>query len=249
MYTIVRRILKAFNADEQYIEQVLRELRDLGVEDIIDRGKVLLHTGVRALGKGQNSIVVTCRYHGELYACKILRPDASRRELTHEAEMLKIANTVNVGPRLVTYSRKVIIMELIEGEDIGEYVKAVQDPDRLKKVIRETLLQAYRLDEIGLEHGELARPEEHIIVGRNKICIIDFESSKYRGRKISKNVTQIVNALIVGKYKVAEIIRKMLKINTDIILSLVREYKRNPSLEIVNKMIRNLDAVEDEKGT
>jgi len=242
MYKILEKTLKAFNASDKYIGDIARELEKLGVEDLIEDGRIMLHTGVKVLGKGQNSVVITCRYRGRICACKILRPDASRPDLIHEAEMLKIANKAHVGPILYTYSRRVIIMELIKGISVERFIEAEDNVEKVRKVIRDAFLQAHRLDMIGLEHGELTRPEEHIVVSGDRVYIIDFESSKYRGRKISKNLTQIVNALVIGGSRAASRVRSILNIyDTRSVIALLREYKREPSGEIVNKVLELLN--------
>ncbi|NPA99861.1 MAG: serine/threonine protein kinase [Crenarchaeota archaeon] len=240
----MRRILKAFNADENYIDTIVNELEELGVEAIIEEGELLLHTGVRVLGKGQNSVVVKCLYKGETCACKILRPDASRRDLIHEAHMLQIANKVNVGPRIYSYRAHIIVMQLIRGVKIEKYVQETSNKFKIKKIVIDLIEQAYNLDEIGLEHDELSRPEEHVLIENDVPYIIDFESAKYRGRRTYRNLTQILNALLVGRSKVAFKIRNMLNINdVTSIIQLLREYKKNSSREIVNKIVSYIDTV------
>lgn len=244
MRELLRRILKAFNADESYIETVANELEEIGVEEIIEEGDLLLHTGVKVLGKGQNSVVIKCLYNGKQCACKILRPDASRRDLIHEAQMLQIANKVLVGPKIYSYRPHIIIMQLIRGVRIERYVQEISNNLKIKKIVLELVEQAYRLDEIGLEHDELSRPEEHILIENDTPYIIDFESAKYRGKKTFRNLTQILNALLVGRSKVALKIRHILNIdNVMPIIQLLREYKKDPRREIVNKIVNYISNV------
>ncbi len=244
MHDIVRRILKAFNADEDYINTIISELEELNVKTVIEEGELLLHTGVKVLGKGQNSVVVACIYNDKLCACKILRPDASRTSLIHEAKMLQIANSVYVGPKMYSYSQHIIIMQLIRGIRIEKYIQEISDRVKIKKIIIDLIEQAYRLDEVGLEHDELARPEEHIIIEDDTPYIIDFESAKYRGRRTFRNLTQILNALLIGKSRVALKVRNILNVDNVIdIIQLLRDYKKDPRREIVNKIISYLDTV------
>ncbi len=237
------KALLAFNPSKEYVDSVLREVEHLGIETFEDYGEILLHTGVHVVGKGQNSIVMICRVDGREYACKILRPDASRTSLKHEAEILKKANEVNVGPKVVKYGDKIIIMEYVDGIPLEEYVKNV-DKDSIIETILKILEQTYRLDNVGIEHSELSRVEEHVLVKKDgDVCIIDFESAKDRSKKISKNTTQIINALIFRNTETCKIIRRLLNIDDHklkTILEILREYKKRPDRDIFNKLIMTL---------
>jgi len=70
-------------------------------------------------------------------------------------------------------------MEYLEGEKIGKWISDLKTKLRssqIKTVIKKVLEDCYKLDMIGLDHGELSRMPKHVIVGK-KITIIDFESS------------------------------------------------------------------------
>ena len=54
----------------------------------------------------------------------------------------------------------------------------------------------YRLDQIGFDHGELSNISKHVIVGKTKASIIDFESSSTKRRP--SNVTSITQAFFIG---------------------------------------------------
>jgi len=63
-------------------------------------------------------------------------------------------------------------------------------------IIKSVLEDCYRLDQIGFDHGELSNISKHVIVGKSKVSIIDFESSSTK-RKPS-NVTSITQAFFIG---------------------------------------------------
>ena len=87
--------------------------------------------------------------------------------------------------------------------------------------------ECYLLDSIGLDHGELSTIDKHVIVGKNKNTIIDFESSS-TNRKPS-NVTGATQAILIGT-GLAKIIQKKIKLPTKLkIINLTREYKKNPT--------------------
>ena len=52
---------------------------------------------------------------GDLVALKIRRADADRPSMHEEARLLRLANSVNVGPRLVAATKDFLVMELAFG--------------------------------------------------------------------------------------------------------------------------------------
>ncbi len=212
MREILDKALKAFNASDEYVQNILSELELVGVSELRDEGPVQLYTGVNVIGKGQNSIVIRGTLLG-VYdcVCKILRPDASRRDLLHEARALVCANSVGVGPRLFTFTKHVLVMEYVRGLTLDEWVRTNPTEDDVRKLIRNLLEQCFRLDQIGLVHDELSRPREHVIVREDSTpCIIDFETSSFEVSGKRTNLTQIMNALVLGGSEVAQIIRTKL---------------------------------------
>ncbi len=242
-YEHLIKALLAFNADRGYIDDVIRQSEELKIEDYLDYGEILLHTGVHVVGKGQNSIVMMCRlaHHSNELVSKILRPDASRKDLIHEAEILRRVNQIGIGPRMVNNSTKIIVMEYVKGKPLHKFIREETNLQNIRTVIIEILEQAFKLDINGIQHSELSRLGEHILVTRDlKIYIIDFESGKIRSDPISKNVTQVVNALIMGKSSECEKVRKALNVDDKKIreiIELLREYKKEPSRNIFNRLI------------
>ncbi len=117
---------------------------------------------------------------GKKFALKIERDDSGRRDFVYkESEHLRLANTVNVGPRLIEtdYENKCILMEFIDGEPFYKWVMNENPSNaRLKKCIADLLKQARRLDDVGLDHGQLAGRGKNILVKKNGLpVIIDFE--------------------------------------------------------------------------
>ncbi len=107
------------------------------------------------LGKGYVGIVVLAKRKNKLVAVKIRRTDSQRKEMKSEAKLLEIANSSNVGPRLISSSKNFMIMEYLKGEKIGEWVdelKGKGSATKLKSVIKKTLEDCYNLDKIGLDH-------------------------------------------------------------------------------------------------
>ncbi len=241
MIDLLTKILQAFNASKEYIEKILQELELLGITELYNEGPIQLHTNVYVVGKGQNSVVVKAKllsYYD--CVCKILRPDASRKDLLHEAKVLIKANTVNVGPRLFTFTRHVLVLEYIKGEPLDRWIAKRPPRDVVRRFVTDVLEQCYRLDVCGIVHDELSRPREHILVDENgKAHIIDFETSSLEPQGKRKNLTQVLNALVLGPGDVAKYVRETLDLDEEKVKKLrelLSEYKRNTAYEIFNKI-------------
>jgi len=176
--------------DNEEAGRRLRELKKIGVEALELRGRHKVGN-VPLLGKGHVGVVVAAQQKGASAALKIRRMDADRESLLEEAENLKIANQVSVGPRLKEKSENFLLMEFIEGPYLVDWVANLGPSDipLLRQTIRILLGKARALDSVGLDHGELSRAHRHVIVSRNHPRIIDFESASTRRK--AANVTSI----------------------------------------------------------
>jgi putative serine/threonine protein kinase len=164
---------------EAEVQSRLVELRALGVLALEFSGRGSVYgVPVPVLGKGFVGVVVIAHLKGERVAVKIRRLDADRVDLLHEAEMLKKANTVDAAPKLVAVSKNFLLMQLIEGELLPAWLNQNKDASVVRHVLRDALANCYRLDEIGLDHGELSKAPKHVIIDRLlKPWIVDFETA------------------------------------------------------------------------
>ena len=142
--------------------------------------------------------------------------------------MLRKANAVKVGPKLLGVSENFLLMEFIEGTHFPRWLESTVGSDvqsRVRLVLREVLEQCYRLDEAGLDHGELSNAPKHIIVDANGFPhLVDFETASIE-RKVS-NVTSICQYLFF-KSQVAERVKENLeKIKEEELIKALRTYKR-----------------------
>ncbi|ABK78470.1 Ser/Thr protein kinase [Cenarchaeum symbiosum A] len=183
------------------------ELEELGVTGVSFGGPVSLG-GLDVLGKGYVGVVVLARMDRQTIALKIRRTDSQRDNMEGEAALLSVANKAGVGPRLVAYSRNFLAMEYLEGERIGDWVCSLgeDDADAAGACARKILEDCYRLDEAGLDHGELSFISKHVIVGC-KTTIVDFESSSTDRRPA--NVTSAAQAIFMGG-RIARMIGRVL---------------------------------------
>lgn len=216
--------------DEEEACRRLRELRGLGVEALMLGGRHALR-GVLVIGKGHVGVVVGALMDGRRVALKIRRADADRASLEGEAEMLRFANGVSVGPRLLGASPNFLVMELVEGDYLVDWVGGLgpSDGELLRRILAAVLGRARRLDEAGQDHGELARADRHVIVAGGEPRIVDFESASTSRR--CRNVTSLVQYFFFNR-RMAGLVGKIVRLpDREGLLETLGWYRREPTDE------------------
>jgi len=205
----------------------LTEMAQLGVKAVSFQGEKNVN-GIPVLGKGCVGIVLLAQTDTGKVAVKIRRTDADRAEMRREAEMLGTANSVGVGPKVLGFSENLLMMEFVDGVLLSEWVGTIDDPNatlRLRRVLRNILEQCRRLDEKGLDHGELSQASKHIMISReDKACLLDFETASVT-RRVA-NVTSACHYLFMGGKTAKTIEQKIGGTNKDHLLTALRAYKR-----------------------
>ncbi|MEM1993877.1 MAG: RIO1 family regulatory kinase/ATPase [Nitrososphaerales archaeon] len=237
------------NPTPPQIQLRLKELKDLGVKEIILDGRVEI-SGLKVLGKGCVSIVVIAKWEQGEAALKIRRIDANRPNLNREAELLTAANKLDVGPKLYKYSDNFILMELIKGINLPQWVKDLKGrgaASKLRSVCKNLLDKCWRLDQAGLDHGELSNLNKHVLVA-DRVEIIDFESASTE--RAVRNLTSAAQYLFVGG-PVANKARRILNLkNQDIIIEAIRYYKKQKaSQNAYHQLLEQLKLVKATKHT
>jgi putative serine/threonine protein kinase len=224
-----KKILIFPEGKQSEIKKRIIELKKLGITHVSFTGPLQIEK-CHILGKGYVGMVVLAKKDNNIVALKIRRVDSPRKNMTNEAKLLKTANKIDIGPKFIKNSKNFLIMEYIEGEKIIDWAKKLEKKSgEICSVLNNILRECYLLDSIGLDHGELSTIDKHVIIGKNKNTIIDFESSS-TDRKPS-NVTGATQAILIGT-GLAKIIQKKVKLPTKSkIISLTREYKKNPTLK------------------
>lgn len=188
----------------------IQELQSLGVTALEFSGSAsVFGVKVPVLGKGFVGIVVIAHLNGARVAVKILRQDAGRADLLHEAAMLSKANSVGVAPKLVAASKNFLLMQLIDGSLLPTWLAINREPSAVKRVLGEVLEQCFRLDQAGLDHGELSKAPKHILVDRaEKPFIVDFETASVE-RRVA-NVTAVCQYLFAGNSSASKFLTEIL---------------------------------------
>ncbi|UCC58481.1 MAG: serine/threonine protein kinase [Candidatus Bathyarchaeum sp.] len=195
---------------------------------------------VPVLGKGCVGIVVVAYTSLGRAALKIRRVDADRKGMFHEGEMLKRANAVKVGPQLLEVSENFLLMEFIEGIHLPQWIESLWGSDvqsRFRMVLHNVFEQCYRLDEAGLDHGELSNAPKHILVDADdQPFLVDFETAS-TNRKVS-NVTSVCQYLFFRSQVAEKVKIKLGKIDEKELIKTLRTYKRERTREKFEKILK-----------
>jgi putative serine/threonine protein kinase len=155
------------------------------------------------------------------------RVDADRLGLQHEAEMLAKANSVHVGPKLMGASNNFLLMQFIDGDLLPDWLETHREKEHVRSVLSEVLEQCWRLDTIGLDHGELSHAPKHLIVAKDKQpFIVDFETASVNRKPA--NVTSMCQFLFTSGGAVTRMVAETLgKRSAEEIVSVLRIYKNH----------------------
>jgi putative serine/threonine protein kinase len=221
------------------LQERLEELRSHGVTALEFAGKASAY-GIPApiLGKGYVGIVVIAHVKGQRVAIKILRVDADRPDLLHEAQMLAKANSVNVGPKLVSASKNFLLTQLIEGDLLPQWLENHKEKNLTQTVLRATLEDCFKLDTIGLDHGELSKAPKHVIINSsNKPFLLDFETSS--DQRKPANVPAICHFLFSSPGEVARTVAAALgERNIQHIVEALHDYKKTRTRDSFDRVLQ-----------
>ena len=146
--------------------------------------------------------------------------------MQEEAKMLRKANSVGVGPKLLGVSKDFLLMQFIDGVLLPEWLEKRRGKKLIRRVLREVLEQCLRLDVACLDHGELSHAPKHVIVdGEDVPFIVDSETASL-GRRPS-NVTSICQFLFVSGLVAQNVARRLGEKNKTTIIEVLRGYKRD----------------------
>ncbi len=207
------------------IKDRVNQLEKLNVQAVEFSGKSSAFK-LAVVGKGYVGIVAVAHLDGRRLALKMRRSDADRKSLQQEAELLQIANSVDVGPKFLGVSKDFLLMQLVEGDLFEAWLETQNDKQVIAKVLVEVLEQCWRLDQAGLDHGELSKAPKHLLINKaNKPFIVDFETASLQ-RKVA-NVTAICQYLFQGNSQAKQLIAQKLGVrDSGKLVTSLKEYKK-----------------------
>lgn len=210
------------------VESRLKELEDLGVTEIEFKGDGSA-VNVPVLGKGFVGIVVTAYIGAEMYALKMRRLDGGREDFYHEAEMLKKANTAGVGPKFRAVTKNFLVSQLIDGGLLADWLEKHKEKAEFRRVLGDILEQCWRLDTVGVDHGELSKAPRHLLMtDQGQPFIVDFETASTQ--RNASNVTAVCQYLFAGNSVVPRLVWEVLgEKDRNQIIDALRVYKKERS--------------------
>jgi putative serine/threonine protein kinase len=216
--------------DETELDRRIEELRSQNIEALEFSGLAsIFGVKIPVLGKGFVGIVVIAHQKSQRAALKILRLDGGRADLLHEASMLSKANLVAVGPKLISASKNFLLMQLIEGNLLPDWLEGNNEMAKLKQVLNEILEQCFRLDQTGLDHGELSKAPKHLLVDNmQKVFIVDFETASLT--RNASNVTSVCQFLFQSNSASSKsIVQTLGKRDKEKLVTALKSYKKERS--------------------
>jgi putative serine/threonine protein kinase len=128
-------------------------------------------------------------------------------------------------------------MQLVDGFLLPRWLRKHVGKLRVKKALHDVLEQCWRLDSIGLDHGELSRAPKHIIIDTaDRPFIVDFETASVN--RAPANVTSICQFLFISGMA-REVAGKIGNKDKKAIIEALRFYKKcrnRESFEMVLKI-------------
>ena len=232
-------------AGRRTVEQRLTEMERLGITGVSFEGPTEI-CGVRLLGRGHTGIVVLAsRGRGRpAAALKMRRTDSPRASMAREARLLAAANEAGAGPRLFGHTRNLLAMERLDGTTIERWIGGGVGAAEARAVARIVLEDCYRLDERGLDHGELSNIARHVVVAPGRrggkrggidACIVDFEGASEDRR--ASNVTSAAQSMFIGSAVARGMARAYAVPPRDEIIGALRAYKRERGADSFGRLL------------
>ena len=222
-------------SESEYKERI-EEMESIGITSIILDGKAIVN-GVHIAGKGCVGIVVKAKVGSRVCALKMRRTDADRKTMYDEVRLHKIANSAGVGPIIEGHTKNLIAMEFVPGDSIVDWISNNPPRSNVAALARNVLEQCFRLDKIGLDHGELSRMARHVIAS-DRPRIIDFETASIR--RTTCNVTAASQSIFLYGM-VANRVKNILgNTDTEKVMHVLKTYKHDSTRHNFNILLDSL---------
>lgn len=214
----------------------ISELADLGVTAIYDWGPKQIQSW-HCLGLGYCGLVLLVQCQGQQIALKVRRTDASHASLAQEASMLTLANTQQVGPQLLGHSPNFLLMDYVMGQPLLAWLQGTHSWTRatLQSHLTQLLWQAFQLDQVGLDHGNLRCVTAHSIVTSQGPVLLDFSSASTTRRPA--NVTTLTQGLFWGTTIAPLLVPHWFHPDIQPCIERLRRYKHHPTTKSFQRLL------------
>ncbi|MGF1493477.1 MAG: hypothetical protein ACFBSC_13685 [Microcoleaceae cyanobacterium] len=219
-------------------ERIL-ELEALGVTAIYNYGRCQLQ-GWNYLGLGYCGLVLLVQYQDRPVALKARRVDAPQESLTREAQMLALANRCQVGCQFLASSSNFLLMEFVAGRSLLDWLQTCKKLgiSVVKSILTQLLHQAFRLDQLGLDHGNLRCVTEHAIITATQPVLLDFSSASTNRRPA--NITTLTQGLFWGTVVAKLLEMQGFRPHREQVIEILRCYKQSPVQENFDQLLERI---------
>lgn len=222
-----RQLLAYPNGDEGALTHRWAELQTLGIDAVYSYGPETL-AGLEILGLGYCGVALRVGHQGADRVLKIRREPAPQISLRMEADMLQRANAVGVGPSHIAHSDNFLLMDHIAGPMLVDWLQKTQSAEVIRSIVSQLIHQAYRLDQAGLDHGDLRCITAHALVHSQEPVLIDFSKASLDRRPA--NITTLVQGLFISTH-IAKLLCPWFRcVSKSALIEHLRHYKHHPSL-------------------
>lgn len=235
-----------------FVENNLLEFRELEKQPffmeelyvyLIKKSNVLVQLekkgikNARRLTRGHRGLIFTGLLSRKKVAVKMqIKGTGAKGTVNREAKMLRMLNRHKIGPKILFSGNDFFVYEFVEGVFIPAFLEKAP-AKRIRIVLKRVFEQCHVLDRLKLKKEEMQNPYKHVIITNgNKPVLLDFE----RARKAMKphNVTQFCQYVTSGT--VQHLVKEKMKINKEKIRGMAKEYRYNPSISNLNRIIEEI---------
>lgn len=192
--------------------------------------------------KGHRGILYTGEYKKKKVVIKVkLEQSKAFGRIENEGNWLKRLNKKNIGPKLIKANKDYVVYYFVSGLLLIEFIKNLKSDlknrDLILKLIRDVFCQCFVMDKISVDKEEMHFPIKHIIVTkkRDKILPVLLDFERCHIVQGAKNVTQFSMFML----KIRDLLQGYgIKVKQERIIGLAKVYKRYPSQENFNKILK-----------
>ncbi|MBT7902318.1 methyltransferase domain-containing protein [Candidatus Woesearchaeota archaeon] len=213
-------------------------------------------SNIKKLTQGHRGWIFTGDYKKKKVTIKIQRTDIDAKgTVNNESSVLKKLNKYNLGPTILFSDNNYFVYEYIEGIFPLDFFEK-SNKSTIKKIIFDLFEQMFTLDTLKLNKEEMHHPVKNMLITTTnnskqkiqlkeqnaplkepKAILIDFERCK--PNPTPQNVTQFCQFVSAGiLLKLFE--RKNIKVNTEKIRELAKEYKPTYSRKTFEKILKEI---------
>ncbi len=146
---------------------------------------------IEKLNEGWRGVIYTAFFDNQKVSVKVAKDADKLDALKKEINILLKLKGREGFPQIIFFGEDFFVYQFIEGFPFRTIGK---DRNRKTEALRKVLTLAYKLDTLGIDHGELTRIDKNVIVNeQGEVFLLDFDRGTDKGKK--RNVPQLIQVL------------------------------------------------------